>query len=114
MHGCLFVAHQNMFETILFIERVVNVQDRATWIAKDEFDFFLIQARDNNVRTCHGFGVGVCGGVGRSVHKTLIFWLINVEPYTLTCFANLVKIVACVQSGLLRSAKELRQVANKG
>jgi hypothetical protein len=50
MNGRLFVAHQNVLDLILRIERVVNVEDRTAGIPKDVLDPFFLEAADDNFR----------------------------------------------------------------
>ena len=49
MHRCLLVAHQNMLNRVLFVQRVIDVQYRATGVAPEVFDVFGLQCFDKNV-----------------------------------------------------------------
>ena len=40
----LFMTNQDVLEFILVKNRVVNMQDRATWVAKYKFNLFFMQA----------------------------------------------------------------------
>jgi hypothetical protein len=50
MNGRLFVAHQNVLDLILRVQRVVNVKDRTAWIPKDVLNPFFLKAADDNFR----------------------------------------------------------------
>ena len=50
MNRCLFVAHQNVLDLILRVQRVVDVKDRAAGIPKDVLDPFFLEAADDNFR----------------------------------------------------------------
>jgi hypothetical protein len=50
MNGRLFVAHQNVLDLILRVERVVNVKDRTAGIPEDVLNPFFLKAADDNFR----------------------------------------------------------------
>ena len=52
MHGTLFVAREDMGEFCL-IEGIVEVENSAAGIAKDDGDFFTFQACDHSLCTSH-------------------------------------------------------------
>ena len=56
--GRLLVAHENVLDRVLFVERVVNVQYCAAWVAPDEFDVFGLQRLDENFRAAEFFDIG--------------------------------------------------------
>ncbi|BBL59714.1 hypothetical protein MKFW12EY_33270 [Methylomonas koyamae] len=49
MGGALFVPHQNMFYVVLMENGIVDVQNRATRIAKYKFDTFIFKTLDKNL-----------------------------------------------------------------
>jgi hypothetical protein len=51
MNRCLFVAHQDVLDLILRVQRVVDVKDSAAGIPKDVLDPFFLKAADDNFRT---------------------------------------------------------------
>jgi hypothetical protein len=46
MGGALFMSHQNMFYVVLMKNGIIDVQNRATWIAKYKFDTFVFKTLD--------------------------------------------------------------------
>ena len=47
MRRTLFVAHQNVFQVILLLQGIVNMQYRAARISKDILDTFVLQELDD-------------------------------------------------------------------
>jgi hypothetical protein len=64
MHGCLLVAHQNVLDGVLLVERVVDVQNRAAGVAPDVLDAFGLQCLDQHF-SAHEFLRWVAGARGR-------------------------------------------------
>ena len=48
MNGGLFMPHQHMLNRVLFVERVVDMQNRSARVAPDMLDAFRLQALDEN------------------------------------------------------------------
>ena len=51
MHGALLVAHQHVLDARLLEQFVVDIEDRAAWIAEDVLDALLLQTADQDFRT---------------------------------------------------------------
>ncbi len=51
VRSTLFVAHQNVLDVILFVQRVVNVQHRAAGVAENVLDTLVLQELDDDFRT---------------------------------------------------------------
>jgi hypothetical protein len=51
MRRRLFVAHQDVFDLVLLIQRIVDVQNRATRVAEKEFHAFILQTADEDFGT---------------------------------------------------------------
>ena len=49
VHGGLLVAHENVFELVLFENLVVDRQDRAAWIAEYELDPLRLKTSDGDL-----------------------------------------------------------------
>jgi hypothetical protein len=60
MHRRLLMAHQHVLDGVLLVERVVNVQHRATGVAPDVLDAFGLQGLDEDFGTAQ-FGNGELG-----------------------------------------------------
>ncbi len=50
MHCCLFVTYQNVFETILLENGIVDVENCSAWVTENVLDAFLFQTFDNDFR----------------------------------------------------------------
>jgi hypothetical protein len=50
MNGRLLMAHQHVLDAVLLVERVVDVEDRASGVAPEEFHAFGLKAADQNFR----------------------------------------------------------------
>ena len=55
MHCPLFVAHENVLDTILVEQRVVQIEHSAAGIAEHMFDIFLLQAAHDDFRAAKFF-----------------------------------------------------------
>ncbi|MNT40986.1 hypothetical protein D3C72_1773330 [compost metagenome] len=64
VHGGLFVTHQHVLDGVLLVERVVDVENRATRVAPDVLDAFGLQCLDQHF-SAHEFLRGVAGARGR-------------------------------------------------
>ncbi|EKD97596.1 MAG: hypothetical protein ACD_23C00844G0002 [uncultured bacterium] len=51
MHCRLFMAHQHMLNGVLLVQRVVDVQNCAAWVAPDVLNVFGLQRLDEDFRT---------------------------------------------------------------
>jgi hypothetical protein len=49
--GCLLVAYQNVFDILLLIEGVINMQYGTAWITEYVFDTLFLETTDGNVGT---------------------------------------------------------------
>ena len=58
MHGSLLMAHQHVFDAVLLVERVVDVENRAAGIAPEELDTFGLKAADEDFRAVRLRGGG--------------------------------------------------------
>jgi hypothetical protein len=55
VNGGLFVAHQHVLDGVLFVQRVVDVEDSAAGVAPDVLDVLGLHAADKNVRPVENF-----------------------------------------------------------
>ena len=80
-----------MFKLILFKQGIVNVEHRATRIAKNEFDVFFMQAAADDF-CASDFRYSLrCKLISTVFHKCCLFLLVVWEPLTLTVCRVLVK-----------------------
>src|SRR5690606_9626245 len=84
MYGALLVAHQNVPDAGLGIQRIVQGQDRTARIADDSIDHHVDQGRQRALRAVEPVWPGACGGVP-SVSYGLFFrkW-VKCSAFTIT------------------------------
>jgi hypothetical protein len=67
MNGCLLMSNQHMFYGVLFIKRVVNMQNSTAWVTPYKLDTFGLQRFDQDIGAIDFDGglaqriAGVCG-----------------------------------------------------
>ena len=86
VHRRLLMAHQHVLHGVLLVQRVVNVEDRATGIAPDVFDTFGLQGAHHDFGAHELFGSwGLAGRCGRRSHFGLVeISMINLSRISLT------------------------------
>ena len=50
MHSSLFMTYQNVFETVLFEDGIVDVEYCSAWVTENVLDAFFFQTFDNDFR----------------------------------------------------------------
>ena len=50
VNGCLLMAYQHVFDAVLLVQRVVDVEDRAAGVAPEVLDAFGLKTADEDFR----------------------------------------------------------------
>ena len=92
MNRSLLMAHQHVKHSILLVQRVINVQDGATWVTPDVLNAFSLQRLDEDFRTAEFLWVAssrCCGSRSdfgfRDFHDQPFENFSDEKPWVLLC-----------------------------